>query len=63
MERRAIIEDENYQDCFVAMQSFSSSDVIASDKDAKKARDKAIEKGFADPVVFFIPPKGATLLF
>ncbi len=36
--------------------------VISSDKDVKKARDKAIKKGFKEPTMFKVPTKNTAYI-
>ena len=54
---RGIPQNKKYEGKFVATPSFNHSRVIASGKDAEKVHDRAVGKGYASPVVMFIPDR------
>ena len=63
MKSKVILKDNKFHNCFVAMKSFSSGTVVASGKDAESVRKEANEKGFKNPVIMFVPPKGAKFFY
>jgi hypothetical protein len=51
-----------YYGSYVAMPSFKDNNVICSGKDPLKVHKKAKEKGYDDPVLFYVPKKDAVLI-
>jgi hypothetical protein len=53
-----LVAGQEHAGKFVAFKSFSDRTVVASGKDARAA-----EKGYATPVVFFVPPKNSINIY
>ena len=61
---KAIIDNaENYAGKYVATNSFNDKKVVTSGKDPGVVRQKAISKGHASPVVFFVPCKNTIHIY
>jgi len=62
-QRGAIVNGKKYIGKFVAMASFNKRTVVASGKDPVNVMNKAEEKGYRDPLVIFVPPKGVVNVY
>lgn len=62
-QKKPIVRNSRYSNCFVAMPSFKSGRVVAHGPKASAVRQQAVDKGYDTPVLLFIPPKGAVCLY
>ena len=60
---RAIVNNRKYIGKYVAMESFNKRTIVASGKDPIDVMKKAEQKGFADPLIIFVPPKGMVNIY
>ncbi len=57
------IDRKEYGGKYVATESFSSSEVIASGKNPSKVIKEATEKGVEEPVINYIPKEGVICIY
>ncbi len=62
-QRGAIVNSKKYIGRFVAMASFNKRSVVASGKDPVDVMNRAEKKGYQDPLVIFVPPKGVVSIY
>ena len=60
---QVLIKEEKYCGQYVAVKDFKNSVVIASGKDPKEVHDKAIKKGYFEPVIIFVPLKDMVQIY
>ena len=56
-------DGEKYGGMYVAQKKFGGKKVIAADKSPYKLYKKVEKMGVKKPVIFWVPPKGATLIY
>ena len=52
---RVLVDGSGFENEYVAVASFNDNKPICSDKDAAKCFEKALAKGYPNPVIIFIP--------
>jgi hypothetical protein len=57
------VNNRKYIGRYVAMESFNNKSIIASGKDPIDVMARAERKGLTNPLVVFVPPKGAVNIF
>jgi len=60
---QVLIKDRKYSGRYVAIRDFKDSTVIGDGKDPIEAYEKAIKKGFGDPVILFVPLKDMVQIY
>lgn len=60
---QVLITDRKYNGRYVAIKDFKDSTVISDGKDAQEAYEKAIQSGFSDPVILFVPLKDMVQIY
>jgi len=60
---QVLIKENKYNDRYVAIEDFGDSIVIADGKDPKEVYDKAVKKGYSNPVILFIPAKDMVQIY
>jgi hypothetical protein len=60
---QTLIKDSGYEGRYVALKSFDDSTVISSGTTPQEAYEKAVEKGFARPVLAFVPLKDMVQIY
>lgn len=60
---QALIKDSGYEGRYVALKSFEDSTVISDGITPQEAYKKAVEKGFAKPVLVFVPIKDMVQIY
>ncbi|MEW5758510.1 MAG: DUF5678 domain-containing protein [Candidatus Omnitrophota bacterium] len=60
---QTLIKDSGYEGKYVALKSFNDSTVISNGITPQEAYEKAIEKGFARPVLIFVPVKDMVQIY
>ena len=63
MDAQVLVRDKKYSGKYVAMVSFTNSDVVASGKDPSKVMTSAIKKGYESPVVMYVPEKAEVFVY
>ena len=63
MQPMTLVSDSQYEGKYVALKSFKDNTVIASGKAPVDALKEAEKKGFADPVVVFVPQSNMTHIY
>jgi len=63
MPARTCVNNRKYIGKYVAMESFNNKTVVASGKDPVDVMSKADKNGVSDPLVVFVPPKGAVNIY
>lgn len=58
-----LVKDEKYSGRFVALKDFSDKTVIVDGKTPKEVLDKAINKGYRNPVILFVPVKDMVQIY
>lgn len=54
---RILIKKEKYEGKYVALEDFGKEKIISYGKDPKKVYERAVKKGYYNPVIVFIPKK------
>jgi hypothetical protein len=60
---RPLIRSNRYRRQYVALADFRTSRVIAHGRDPQKVFAAAIKKGFAHPVIIFVPPRNRVQIY
>lgn len=60
---QTLIKDTKYNGRYVAIKDFNDNTVIADGKDPQEAFEKAVKKGFASPVILFVPFKDMVQIY
>lgn len=60
---RTLLKTNNFNGKYVAMKDFSDYTVIADGITPQEAYDKALGKGYKDPVVTFVPIKDMVQIY
>lgn len=59
----SLVKDEKYGGRFVALKSFDDKTIIVDGKDPKETLEKAAQKGFKTPVIFYVPIKDMVQIY
>jgi len=57
VKKQILVSNKKYAGKFVAVKSFANRTVIASGVNPRDVLQRAKQKGFANPVVHFVPDK------
>jgi len=60
---QTLIKNNDYNGKFVAMKDFNDTKVISDGVTPQEAYSKAVEKGYSDPVVAFVPLKDMVQIY
>lgn len=60
---QTLITEKKYSGRYVAIRDFKDGTVISDGKDPQEAYEKAIAKGFKDPVILFVPYKDMVQIY
>ena len=60
---RTLIKNNNFNGKYVAMKGFDSTSVVSEGATPGEAYQKAVKKGFKNPVVTFVPVKGMVQIY
>jgi hypothetical protein len=60
---QTLIKESGYEGKYVALKSFEDSTVISDGITPQEAYEKAIKKGFARPVLVFVPLKDMVQIY
>lgn len=60
---QTLVKDSGYEGRYVALKSFEDSTVISDGTTPQEAYDKAVEKGYARPVLVFVPFKDMVQIY
>jgi hypothetical protein len=60
---QTLIKDSGYEGRYVALKSFEDSAVISDGITPQEAYEKAVKKGFANPVLVFVPLKDMVQIY
>lgn len=58
-----VIKNNRYNGKYVALENFDSHKVIGDGKTVEEAYNKAITKGYKEPVMLFVPVKGKVQIY
>lgn len=58
-----LVKDEKYSGRFIALKDFNDNTVIVDGKNPKEVLDKAISKGYQNPVILFVPIKDMVQIY
>jgi len=58
-----LISDRKYNGRYVAIKDFNETTVISDGDNPQEAYEKAIKKGFNDPVILFVPLKDMVQIY
>ena len=58
-----LVTTDAYNGRYVAMRSFDDHAIVGSGDDPETALKEAEEKGFANPVLLFIPERGVVHIY
>jgi hypothetical protein len=60
---QTLITESKYNGRYVAIKDFQDGTVLSDGKTPQEAYDKAMEKGFKDPVILFVPHKDMVQIY
>ncbi|MBU0693279.1 MAG: hypothetical protein KKC11_01210 [Candidatus Omnitrophica bacterium] len=60
---KTLIKSTKYDGKYVALEDFDSHKVVGDGKTPREAYDKAIAKGYLEPVIVFAPIKGRIQIY
>lgn len=60
---QTLITEAKYNGRYVAIKDFRDGTVIGDGKDPQEAYEKAIKKGFVEPVILFVPYKDMVQIY
>lgn len=60
---QVLITDRKYNGRYVAIKDFKDSAVICDGQDPQSVYEEAINKGFKDPVILFVPLKDMVQIY
>ena len=60
---QTLITERKYNGRYVAIKDFKDSTVLADGGSPQEVYEKAIEKGFNDPVILFVPLKDMVQIY
>jgi len=58
-----LVKDEKYSGRFIALKDFIDPTVIVDGKTPKEVLEKAISKGYKNPVILFVPIKDMVQIY
>ena len=58
-----LVKDKKYGGKYVAFRDFKDRKIVSYGKKVKDVYDKAVKKGFSNPVILYVPPKNTTFCF
>jgi hypothetical protein len=61
--KKWILDKKEYGGKYVATKSFTDTDIIASGKDPIEVFHRAVEKGFINPVIDYVPKEGVVCIY
>lgn len=62
-QEQVLITEEGYAGKYVALRSLVDRSVVAFGDDPKTVMEKARQKGCSEPVIFFVPQRGISLVY
>jgi hypothetical protein len=60
---QTLITERKYNGRYVAIRDFKDNTVISDGETPQEVYEKAIEKGFSDPVILFVPLKDMVQIY
>jgi len=60
---QTLITERKYNGRYVAIKDFNDGTVISDGESPQEAYKKAIEKGFGEPVILFVPLKDMVQIY
>lgn len=60
---QTLVKDSGYEGRYVVLKSFEDSTVISDGATPREAYDKAVKKGYARPVLVFVPLKDMVQIY
>lgn len=60
---QTLIKESKYNGRYVAIKDFADGTVIGDGKSPQEAYEKAIAKGFNEPVILFVPYKDMVQIY
>ena len=63
MAEHILVAEDKYDGKYVALRSFTDSEVLASGDDPIKVMKAAKEQGAASPVLFYVPERDMTFVY
>ncbi len=63
MYNQTLVNEKGFEGQYVALISFLERAVIASGDDPKKVVEQANQKGYSNPVIFFVPQRDMSLVY
>lgn len=60
---QTLITERKYNGRYVALKDFKDSTVVSDGKTPQEAYEKAIGKGFKEPVILFVPDKDMVQIY
>lgn len=58
-----LIKEKKYDGKYVAIEDFKSATVISDGSDPKEVYEKAVKKGYSNPVIIFVPAKDMVQIY
>ena len=63
MAEHVLVTEDKYDGQYVALRSFADNEVVAAGDDPVEVMKSARAGGVDDPVLFFVPKHGMTLVY
>jgi len=60
---QVLTNNNKYTGKYIAMEDFGKHTVISSGSTPTEAYDKAVKKGYAEPVITYVPEKGMVQIY
>jgi hypothetical protein len=60
---QTLIKNKKYNGRYVAIKDFDDKTIIGDGKNPQEAYEKAVKKGYKDPVVLFVPIKNMVQIY
>lgn len=60
---QVLIKETKYGGQYVAIKDFDSPIILASGDDPQKVYDEAVNKGYLEPVILYIPAKDMVQIY
>ena len=61
--KNVLVNESKYTGRYVAVKDFQDDTVISDAETPQEAYEKALERGFGDPVILFVPYKNMVQIY
>ena len=60
---QTLIKDNKYNGRYIAIKDFTDNTIVGDGKEPQEAYEKALGKGFKDPVILYVPLKDMVQIY